>query len=284
MGATGQALGPSGVWDAHGEPWLWHTEEMVMGFSSLSHHPPILSALPPWHEQPVCAEEHRSNIQDCAFPSSSSSCCCSSSLWPPRTSAVKGTKVFDSSAPDDDSPARLLQLRSFSFCAPAVRVFWRGSPSCHLRGWVRCLHSSSRIERSSFPGFTPTEPGPSWQPGGGGRSLFFWSSLSAPWAGPWRRRKRITRVPLRSQVRIRALKHTRMFSIIHWARAVSAGLCGWTDSGINRWSSSCLTGIFYCNANKPSILSSYINGIFFIYTAFPTVHSCTLLCGKCTLL
>lgn len=34
-GETGQALGPSGEWDAHGEPWLWQTEEMVMGFSSL---------------------------------------------------------------------------------------------------------------------------------------------------------------------------------------------------------------------------------------------------------
>lgn len=86
-------------------------------------------------------------------------------------------------------------------------------------------------------------------------------------------------------------KTTKMFFIIHWAcwcvAVVSAGLCGWTDSGINRWRRSFSTGIFYCNTNKPSTLFLYITlmGQLFIslriaQTAFPTVHSSTLLFGN----
>lgn len=226
---SAQALGPSGGWGAHGEPWLWQTEEMVMGFSSL-----------PPSSQSVCS----TSVTWAALPRRGAavellgSCLPPSSfgLWPPRTSAVKKTKVFDSFAPDDDSPARLLLLTSFLLCAGRARL-WHSSPSCHLLGGGVCTR------RAEYTGaLSPAAPLPS--PG---------------IMTTWRRRKKFVflvfalRVlgwsvasekadnagPTAQEGKKATFQTTKMFCIIHWACwyvvLVSAGLCGWTDSGINRW-------------------------------------------------
>lgn len=199
---TGPALGPSGVWGAHGEPWLWQTEEMVMGFSFL--------------------------------PPSSRSVCSTSVTW---AAFLRSTDRTFRIVP---SPLLFQPLASAHICREGNKSFWQLLSRCWQPGapsaaedlssvrrpcasltrisilpplQVRCLYSPSRRERSSFPGFTPFRARASWQPGGGGRSLFFWSSLSASWAGPWHRRRLITRVPLHRRVRRQSFKPPKCFTL-----------------------------------------------------------------------
>lgn len=211
-----------------------------------------------------------------------------SPLWPPRTSAVKRTKVFDSFAPDDDSPARLLLLTSFLLRAGRARL-WHRSPSCHLLGWGVCTRPAE-YTRALSPAAALPSPGimTTWRR----RKKFVFLVFALRVLG-WSvaSEKADNTGPTAQEGKKAIFKTTKMFFIIHWASwcvaVVSADLCGWTDSGINRWRRSFSTGMFYCNTNKPSTLFSYITlmGQLFIslriaQTPFPTVHSSTLLFGN----
>lgn len=160
--------------------------------SPFFHHPPILSALPLCHEQPIRAEGHRSNFQDCAFHPAASS-----SLWPPPHICRGGKKSFwqlrrrwwQPRAPRRTFAAEALPCVGR---APFLTRIFILSPH---PGEVSALVAQNRSD------LLPLRARAWWQPGGGGRTLFFWFSLSASGAGPLHRERLVARPPRHMRVR-----------------------------------------------------------------------------------
>lgn len=190
---TGPALGPSGTRGAHGEPWLWQTEEMVMGFSFLppsSHSvcsPSVSWAAPPRWGTPI-------ELSGLCLPPPPPA---SSSLWPPPRICRGGKKSFWQLLRrwwQPGAPRRTLAAEALP-CAGRARFFTRIFILTPRPGEVSAPVAQNRSD------LLPFRARAWWQPGGGGRTLFFWSSLSASGAGPLHREMLMARPPRHTRVR-----------------------------------------------------------------------------------
>lgn len=257
---TAPALGPSGMRGAHGEPWLWQTGD---GHGLLLS-PTIL----PFCLLYLCDMSSPSALRDTDLTFR-----IVPSLPPPpafglrRASAAEGRKVFDSFAADDDSLVRLGGVSLLKLLrAPAVRVFDEDIHPVTPSGWGVCTR---RAERSGAE-LPPSPARASWQPGGGGRTLFFCSSLSASGAGPRHQKMLVARPPLHRRVRRRTTGPFACSYVVNWF----VWLCR-----LNRWRSSAITGIFLLQQTKPSTLfhkcpewDSFPLYLHVSQTALSTVH------------